>query len=133
MTKKRKILQSGRRSKLEEKIEVDLKRKLRSGRGSFQYEPEKLKYVLYKNYIPDYKVKLSNGKQFFIEVKGYLRPTDRTKMVAVKSMNPELDIRFIFPQDNKLNKSSKTKYSDWAKKNNFRYHIGTNVPKEWLK
>lgn len=129
----RKVLPSGRHSKLEEVIEADLKRKLSKGKGTYQYEKLKLKYVLCKNYIPDYEVKLKNGKSFIIEVKGYLRPEDRTKMVAVKTMNPELDIRFIFPKDNKLHKSSKTTYSMWARKNGFPYHIGTDVPKEWLK
>lgn len=132
LPKGRKVLPSGKRSRLEEKVECSLKRKLGRGRGSFLYEKSKLKYTLYKNYIPDFEVTLKDGTSFFIEVKGYLRPTDRTKMAAVKRDNPEVDIRFIFPKDNKLNKSSPTTYSQWAYKNGFPYYIGTDVPKEWL-
>lgn len=131
--KRERILPSGKRSKLEEKVGSSLKRNLRNGRGTFLYENRKLKYILEKNYVLDYEVFLKDGRSFIIEVKGYLRPTDRTKMIAVKKQNPEADIRFIFPIDNKLHKSSKTRYSDWAIKNGFTYHIGTDVPKEWLK
>ena len=131
--KRERILPSGKRSKLEEKVGSSLKRSLRNGRGTFLYENRKLKYILEKNYVLDYEVFLKDGRSFIIEVKGYLRPTDRTKMIAVKKQNPEADIRFIFPQDNKLHKSSKTRYSEWATKHGFTYHIGTDVPKEWLK
>lgn len=53
-------------------------------------------------------------------------------MIAVKEFNPELDIRFYFPYDNKLRKSSKTRYSDWCRKNGFPFYVG-KVPKIWRK
>jgi len=68
---------------------------------------------------------------FFIEVKGYLRPEDRTKMLAAIEANPGLDLRLLFSKDNVLRKGSKTKYSDWCNKHGIKYAIGT-VPKEWF-
>lgn len=94
-----------------------------------KYETLKLPYVIEKYYLPDFVIE---GTDIVVEVKGYFRATDRTKMLAVKKANPNLDIRFVFPQDNKLFSRSKTRYSDWCEKNGFKYHIGTEIPKEWL-
>ncbi len=119
-------------SGLEKNLWKDMKRKL--GRRKFpkaEYETEKLKYVLVKNYIPDFVLTKRDGKKIYIEVKGYLRPADRTKMKAVKQLDPDLDIRIVFAKDNKIYKNSKTLYSDWAKKNNFPYSIG-EIPRSWL-
>ena len=55
---------------------------------------------------------LPNG--VIIEAKGFFKPSDRRKMLAVKEAHPELDIRFVFMRDNTLSKSSKTTYSMWA-------------------
>lgn len=96
-----------------------------------EFESEKLKYILIKNYLPDFVLTRKNGKKTYIEVKGYLRPSDRTKMKAVKLLDPTLDIRFVFARDNKINKNSRTRYSDWARKNGFPYAVG-EIPKTWL-
>lgn len=53
-------------------------------------------------------------------------------MIAVREANPALDIRMVFAADNKLHKHSPTRYSDWCVKNGFKYHIGIDVPREWL-
>lgn len=67
-----------------------------------------------------------------IETKGYLKPSDRRKLKSVLESNPTLDIRIIFQQDNYLTKSKKTRYSDWATKNGFKFSI-QSFPKEWEK
>lgn len=95
-----------------------------------KYESVKIPYVLEHNYTPDFT--LPNG--ILIEAKGYLRPSDRKKMIAVKKQHPELDIRFLFQRaENTINKISKTTYSKWAEKNGFRWASGSHIPDEWLK
>lgn len=108
------------RNKFEQRLEKQLKR----SKVSFKYESEKLKYILIRNYIPDFV--LDNGdKKIYIEAKGYLRPEHKSKMVAVKKAFPDIDLRIVFY-------SEKPKDIRWATKNNFPYAIGT-IPKEWIK
>lgn len=95
------------------------------------YEASSLPYVLPKKYIPDFEVITKSGRKFYIEVKGYLRPEDRTKMIAVKHLNPDADIRLLFAKNNKINKNSKTTYMDWARKHGFMAACG-KIPSEWL-
>lgn len=93
----------------------------------FQYESKKFKYVVEKTYTPDFE--LSNG--ILVETKGQWTSADRTKHKLVREANPELDIRLLFQADNKLNKNSKTRYSDYCKKMGWTYAIGNEIPKEW--
>ncbi len=57
---------------------------------------------------------------------------DRTKHLLIKQQHPDKDIRFLFKVDNKINKASETRYSDWCEKHGFLYAFG-EVPEEWLK
>lgn len=125
------------RSKLEETISKQL--------GDFTYECTTLKYnkrttrkmecldcgsqhILQKaKYLTDFR--LPNG--IFLEVKGWFKPSDRTKMESVIKCNPELDIRMVFDKDNWTTKKKTQKYSDWCRKRKIKYCIG-EVPKEWL-
>lgn len=115
------------RSKLEEQFGDEL----RELKADHSYESCKLPYVLERCYIPDFVVRTPSGKTIYLEVKGYLRPTDRTKMVAVRKQNPGADIRFLFAR-NQLIRGSKMMYSDWCKKYGFPYSFG-KIPKKWLK
>ncbi len=112
-----------RRSTFEKKVEADLKE--RGVRALF--EPRKFNYVKFTSYTPDFV--LPNG--IALEVKGWFLPEDRTKLKNVKLLYPNLDLRIIFASDNKINKNSATRYSDWCKKNGFLYAFKT-VPQEWL-
>lgn len=128
---------------------------MESQRVPFEYEPKKLVYTLHKFYIPD--IELPN--KILLECKGEFNKEDRDKMLAVRAMNPKLDIRMVFQTDNYLNKLSKTakkkrldirakrgkvtkdeitklnnnrtKYSDWCIKNEFQYSIGA-IPQCWI-
>lgn len=94
---------------------------------AYEYEPFALEwYPDAKWYTPDFV--LQNG--VIVEVKGRLTVHDRTKMLKVREQHPDLDIRFVFAFDNKLNPKSKTRYSDWCDKHGFLYAFGT-VPEEW--
>ena len=94
----------------------------------YLYEVEKYDYVTESKYTPDFF--LPNG--VIIEAKGFFKPSDRRKMLAVKKAHPELDIRFVFQRNNTLSKSSKTTYGAWAEKHGFLWCIYPDIPEDWL-
>ena len=94
----------------------------------FLYEVEKFAYVTQSTYCPDFF--LPNG--VIIECKGFYRPSDRRKMLAVKQQHPELDIRLVFQRNNTISKNSKTTYGDWADKYNFPWCVFPDVPSHWF-
>lgn len=100
----------------------------RKAKVTFKYEPYKVPYTITCNYIPDFVI-----GDILVETKGFFKPEDRKKLLAVKKDNPNLDIRIWFQQDNYLTKAKKSRYSDWARKNNFPYHVGDKFPKHWFK
>lgn len=125
-------------------FEVTVNNFLKHLKCVFWHEPCKIPYITEANYIPDfviYKGKLKKPKKpltlsdlndmILVETKGYFKPADRRKMLAVKKSNPKLDIRIVFQRDNYLTKSKKSKYSDWAEKHGFIWAI-QEIPKEWL-
>lgn len=107
------------RNKFEAKIDKQLKR----SRRIYSYESEKIPYVLAKHYIPDFIFLCPLGR-IYIECKGYLRPEDKSKLIAVKRQHPAKDIRIVFYSRNPRN-------IRWAERNGFRYAIGS-IPREWL-
>lgn len=52
-------------------------------------------------------------------------------MAAVKATNPGIDLRIVFGADNKINRFSKMRYSDWAKKHSIPYAI-KSIPDQWF-
>lgn len=120
------------KSKLEENFWRKLKGMTKRSKIKMEYETERIPYLLPKFYVPDFILTKPDGSKMYIEMKGYLRPSDRTKLLAVKKLNPHMDLRLIFGADNKLSKKSKTRYSEWATKNNIPYAIN-HVPKEWIR
>lgn len=128
MFKKYKRPKAPRPDGFRSKLEAEVSKKLPKGTT---FEQEKLKYAIIKNYIPDFVITTKSGKKIYLEVKGYLRQEDQMKMRYVKMANPELDIRFFFPQNNKV-QTSKMLNSDWCKKYGFDYCIG-KIPKGWFK
>lgn len=109
--------------KTKNKFEAKIFNQLKRAKVKFLYESEKIPYVFAGHYIPDFVLETTLGK-IYIETKGYLRPEHKRKMVAVKRLHPELDIRILFYSENK-------KYIKWATKNGFKYAIDT-IPKDWL-
>lgn len=114
------------RSNFESVIVKDLqKRKVK-----FKYEPFSLPYTVVRKYTPDI-ILLDNG--IIVEMKGRFVSSDRAKMIKIKQTYPNLDFRFVFMYNNKLSKSSKTTYVDWAVKHGFPCCVGKSVPLEWVK
>jgi len=108
-------------------FEKTIARLLDKNNIEFDYETLKLDYVLNCVYNPDFIV-----GNIIVEAKGNLTVQDRRKMLAVKTLHPTLDIRLWFMRDNPIRKGSKTKYSDWATKNNFPFYVGETFPKHWF-
>lgn len=81
--------------------------------------------VATRSYTPDFF--LDNG--VIIEAKGRFTPKDRKIALAMKEAGTPTKMLFQF--NNKLSRKSKTRYSDWCKKNEIDYAI-RNVPDEWL-
>lgn len=108
--------------------EGDIKRNLEKACVSFSYESMRIPYTVTHTYKPDFI--LENG--IIVEAKGLFEPSDRQKHIYIQQQHPELDIRFLFMQDQWLTNKKKQKYSTWCKKHGFKYHIGTMVPQEWI-
>lgn len=111
------------RNKFEKELLKFLKRKKKI---KVEYETEKIPYVINGNYIPDFILSNADytGKKIYIEAKGHFRPEAKRKMVAVKKLHPELDIRFVFY-------SRKVSDIKFAEKHGFPYAIG-KIPSEWM-
>lgn len=99
----------------------------RDGCTDYEYETLILEYNRPQEYKPDFI--LPNG--IIIETKGWFESKDRTKHLLVREQWPDEDIRFVFDNDNRLSKGSKTYYSEWCEKHGFQYAF-KKVPKSWL-
>ena len=107
------------------KFERRIDRQLRKAKVIYAYETEKIPYIIAAHYIPDFIIKLDNGDKIYIECKGYLRPEDKRKLVAVKRCHPTKDIRLLFYR--LVEPSIK-----WAKRQGFEYAIA-DLPEQWCK
>lgn len=105
------------------KFEARIERELKKAKVEFKYESERIPYVIAGHYIPDFILSTPTGK-VYIETKGYLRPEAKRKMVAVKRLNPHIDLRILFY-------AHKTQYIKWATKNGFRWAV-ESIPQEWM-
>ena len=95
----------------------------------FEYETLRLDYTVSAVYTPDFI--LSN--KVILEAKGYFKPEDRRKMLAVKRHHPDLDIRLVFQQPhNTLTKTSKMTYAKWAEKHGYLWAAAHDIPPEWF-
>lgn len=118
--------------KLRSGLEKNVAEQLQNQSSYYDYEGEYIDYVLNKKYLVDFTIISEDQKTFYIEVKGRLTQEDRRKYIAVKNCNPDIDLRFLFGANNKLTKSSKMRYSDWADKNGFKWAV-KKLPKEWFR
>jgi len=119
-----------RRSKLEERFEVILQ----DLDVQYEYEVTRIPYTVpesHHTYTVDWT--LLNGK--LIETKGYLSDhAERRKYVLLKEQHPELDLRFVFDNVNKLCGGTKMTHGKWAEKYNFKYCSikDTDQIKHWI-
>jgi hypothetical protein len=76
------------------KFEENVLRRLQVQDIPHVYEPCEIKYT--KSYIPDLAFQVQGEGVIYIELKGYLKPEDKTKTVHVLRDHPDLDLRFVF-------------------------------------
>ena len=90
-------------------------------------EPCKLAYVLHCEYTPD--IRLPNG--VLVEIKGELTEDDRRKMLAVKAQHPNLDIRIVLQEPQRLLRRAKhMTQAQWCKEHGFPWHRD-RIPPLW--
>ena len=120
-----------RRSKLELKFEEIIK----EFDVAYDYEVTKIPYTIPEsnhNYTVDWT--FING--LLVETKGYLSDhKERYKYVLLKQQHPDLDLRFVFDNVNKLCGGTKMTHSKWAEKYGFKYCSIKDVDqiKQWVK
>jgi len=113
-------------------LEADVANGLTERKIDFEYETKKITYVeplKVRTYTPDL---ILFDEELIIEVKGRWTAIDRRKMGEVLEQNPELNIKMLFHKDNTISRNSRTRYSDWCRKRQIDYHIGIDVPQEWI-
>ena len=120
-----------RRSKLELKFEEILK----DFEVEYDYEVTKIPYTIPESkhtYTVDWT--LLNG--MLLETKGYLSDhQERYKYVLLKQQHPDLDLRFVFDNPNKLCGGTKMTHAKWAEKYGFPYCSIKDVDQieSWIK
>ena len=106
------------------KYERAIERQLTEAGIKFQYEPERIPFLIAGHYLCDWLLHTPLGP-IYVETKGYLRPESKRKLIAVKKQHPELDLRLLFYE----NRKAQVK---WAEKHGFKYAVGM-MPEDWLK
>ena len=120
-----------RRSKLELKFEEIIK----EFNVEYDYEVTKIPYTIPEsnhNYTVDWT--FING--LLVETKGYLSDhKERYKYVLLKQQHPDLDLRFVFDNPNKLCGGTKQTHGAWATKYGFKWCSIRDVEqiKQWIK
>lgn len=109
--------------KLKNNFEKKIHRQLKRAKVQFSYESERIPYVLACHYVPDFVIRTPLGL-VYIECKGYFRPEDKRKLIAVKKLNPHMDLRILFY-------STSPKNIKWAERHGFKYAV-SSIPKEWM-
>ena len=101
-----------------------------------KYETETINYIVPERkakYTPDFVFVKRTGQFMYIETKGRWTTIDRTKMKNILQSNPGVDIRMVFQNPNqRLSKTSKTTYAEYALKLGIQHVAKTNIPIEWL-
>ena len=123
------VLESGYRSKLEERVAKQLK----TSGVAFGYETLKVKFHIpgrNARYTPDFQC-----GPVVIETKGYFRKaSDRQRLILIKEQNPDLDLRLVFQRaSNPIYKNSPTSYGQWATDHGFMWADNGIVPEAWIK
>ena len=113
------------------RFEFEFEQYLAKHKIKYEYEKYKFRYILpIKTYTPDFYL---TEYDFHLELKGHLDVVDRVKHLFLKTQNPHLDVRFIFPNSKKkIYKGSKTSYADWCNRHDFLY-ADNKIPNLWLK
>lgn len=113
-------------SKFRSKFEGAIASNLEARGVTFEYESQRLSYVVERDYKPDFIV-----GNIYVEAKGYFRSADQRKMRSVRDQHPNLDIRFVFQNAKSRVQGSQMTCAEWCEKYGFIW-AETTVPKEWV-
>ena len=131
-SKRANALKYGYKSGLEQTVAEQIK----STEYDLKYETEIINYIVPERkakYTPDFVFVKRNGNFMFIETKGRWTTADRQKMKHVLASNPGVDIRMVFQNPNqRLSKTSKTTYAEFALKLGIQHVAKKDIPAEWL-
>ena len=131
-SKRAAALKYGYKSGLEQTVAEQIK----STPYDLKYETETINYIVPERkakYTPDFVFVKRNGNFMFIETKGRWTTADRQKMKHVLASNPGVDIRMVFQNPNqRLSKTSKTTYAEFALKLGIQHVAKKDIPAEWL-
>ena len=99
-------------------------------RGAFKYEPYKVPYVVYRDYIPDFVYTATNGYSYLIECKGYFRQGDTQKYKAIRDSLEGAELVFLLSDEyKKVRKGSKMTMGQWCEKEKLPYFTMKNLDK----
>jgi len=122
-------LKESKNYKFKSKLEQKVATLLEELGVSYEYESNKVPYIIQHHYIPDFVL----PNHVYLETKGYWDPKDRRKILAVMRDNPSLDLRMVFQAPyNTISKKSKTTYAMWCEKHAIPWTSYHNIPLEWL-
>lgn len=131
-SKRATAIKYGYKSGLEQTVAEHIK----STEYDLKYETETIHYIVPERkakYTPDFVFTKRNGTFMFIETKGRWTTADRQKMKHVLASNLGIDIRMVFQNPNqRLTKTSKTTYAEFALKLGIQHVAKKDIPAEWL-
>jgi len=87
------------------------------------YEPNKIPYVVHRNYIPDFVGPNTEGDEIIIEAKGFFRVGDIQKYKAIRdSLATNQELVFILYTPGKLvRKGGRMSMAQWCDKENIQW------------
>ena len=111
----------GNELKVRSLLEVQFATLLNGFHTQYGYEISKVDYVVPAS-EHTYKVDFTTRNGILWELKGYLEDhAERMKYRLIKEQHPDLDIRFVFANPQKLCGGTKMTHAAWAEKYNFPY------------
>lgn len=113
---------TGKAIKVRSNLEIKLATILTNLNVPWTYETKVISYIIPES-VHTYTVDFSIGiKDLHIEGKGYLSDhTERNKYILIKQQYPNIDLRFVFENPNKLCGGMKQTHAEWATKHGFKY------------
>lgn len=100
------------------------------------HHSDKIKYVIEHTYNPDFTIRYPDGREVFIEAKGYFQDAQEIqKYPAVKEcLETHQELIFVFEKPTKpihfrsvRKDGTKMTHAEWAEKQGFRYYSLDNV------
>ena len=111
--------------------EVRFAAQLHNAKIKFNYEAERLEYRYnVQHYTVDFVLTHTKNPNILLEYKGKLDGPTRKKMIAVKTCNPDVDLRLVFERpQNFLYRGSKMRYFEWAERHGFVWYDAKDIKK----